>query len=177
MGLPLLIMIEKNNHELHLEIQTARNKRHAQSEFLRGRQILRMLYDFVKTHPLLHRIFGMQDICKMTYKGDHAMHEFYHHLQDVIDNRSQSITDDAIRDTLWNMLEGKSTELKDELKEFEKAMTWHMQNENEPRKPEFTFKFLMTNMKKYLDKKHQKANQAIASKGHGKGDGRAQFAA
>ena len=56
-------------------------------------------------------------------------------------------------------------------------MTWQMQNENEPRKPEFTLQFLMTSMKNYLDKKHQKANQAIAQKGYGKGEGRSQSAA
>ena len=118
-----------------------------------------MLYRFIATHPLLHRVFGLQDICKMTYKGDHHMHDFYHNLQDVIDNRSPTITDNDIRDTLWTMLENKSEALKDELKEFSKAMTWSMQHDKEPPKPEFSRDFPMRSMRDYLDKKHQEANR------------------
>ena len=108
MGVALLIMIEKANDDLHIEIQTEQNRCHARSDFLRGRQILRMLYKFIPTHPLLHRVYGLQDICKMTYKGDHDMHNFCYQPTDIIENRSPTITDSDIRDTLWLMLENKS---------------------------------------------------------------------
>ena len=112
MGVALLVMIEKTNNDLHIEIQTEQNRCHARSDFLSGRQVLRKLYKFIATHPLLRRVFGLQDICKMTYTGDNDMHNFYYTLTDVIENRSPTIKDDDICDTLWLMLENKSEALR-----------------------------------------------------------------
>ena len=141
--------------------QASEKKLLAENDVLTGRQIVWMVLNYFKTSDHMSILYSYDALMDMKWFGDKGVEEFLFHLNRIIDNLEDGITDKAIRDVLFRKME-HSTLFAQDIAYFkrEKAKAFNGQEA-----PDYSLEFLMSCLKRQVSDELEQKQVAARRKG------------
>ena len=138
---------------------------------LLGRQIVSMVKSHFRTASHMNTVYSYEALYEMIWYGDHEIQAFLFKWYEILDNLSETISQEALRDILSKKMH-KSIVLKNDMSHFDREKGKAVTNPTE--RNDYTYDYLIQLLKRYLanaleDKQVQARKAATLSHPRGKG--------
>ena len=152
---PALLKIVPN--QLALLIQNKENEAMARNSTINGRQVVFMIYEWLKTDEYLATVFSISDLTDIVWMGDRPaeMQRFLTVWDNIIRNLEDktAVNEKTMRDLMFRQMK-KSTALSEEVAHFNRQRTKGSDAED------FTYTFLRRSIERHLALQRQERNLA-----------------
>ncbi len=124
-----------------------------------GIQTYRMLSESFATNPNMGQFNTFRDLERCEYLGDDKMEDFMRYVIQIRDHRDPNITEEGVRNAIFEKMKNKSQVLVEELKDFRNAMEAIFTGSGTAKDHEIcTLRWLIDIMKRAIERRRQDMN-------------------